>query len=177
MNQSTNILFREEQRFRQPILWVIIAASSLLTIVIFAYGMYQQLIQGKSWGDRPMSDAMLLLLGSLMILFGIGLFVFFCITKLSTEVRREGLFIRYFPFHLSFRKISLEKVKKCEARTYKPIREYGGWGIRFGSRGKVYNVKGNRGVQFEFLNGNRLLIGSQKPDVFIQALDSIMKLN
>jgi hypothetical protein len=177
MNQDTKFLFQEEQRFRQPFLWVIIGVSSLLTIGIFAYGMYQQLIQGKPWGDRPMPDPVLLLFGSFMILFGIGLFVFFCITKLTTEVRGGGLFIRYFPFHLSFRKIPLEKVKKCEARKYKPIREYGGWGIRFGSHGKVYNVKGNRGVQFEFLSGRRLLIGSQKPDEFVQAIDSILKLN
>jgi hypothetical protein len=39
--------------------------------------------------------------------------------------------------------------------------EYGGWGIKYGKMGKAYNVSGNRGVQLEFTDGKRLLIGSQ----------------
>jgi TATA-box binding protein (TBP) (component of TFIID and TFIIIB) len=50
--------------------------------------------------------------------------------------------------------------------------EYGGWGIRCGWHGKkVYNISGNRGVQLVFKNGKRLLIGSQKPDDFANALN------
>lgn len=41
-------------------------------------------------------------------------------------------------------------------------RDYGGWGIRYGRKGKAFNVFGSRGLQLEFTNGKRLLIGSQK---------------
>ena len=59
-------------------------------------------------------------------------------------------------------------------RTYSPMREYGGWGIRFGKSGKAYNIKGDEGLQLVFKNGKRLLIGSQKSQELAQAVDSIM---
>ena len=60
------------------------------------------------------------------------------------------------------------------ARTYRPIWEYGGWGIRcsFG-KGKAYNVSGNKGVQLVFKSGKRLLIGSQRADELEEALSKL----
>ena len=60
-------------------------------------------------------------------------------------------------------------------RTYSPITEYGGWGIKWGSGGKAYNVSGNRGVQQEFTDGKRLLIGSQKPEQLDSAIAQYLK--
>ena len=84
-----------------------------------------------------------------------------------------NLSLRFFPFHLSFHKIKLEDLVKYEVRTYNPIRDYGGWGIRWGSKGKAYNVSGNRGVYLEYSDGKKLLIGSQKPEKFAEALDLV----
>ena len=60
-------------------------------------------------------------------------------------------------------------------RTYNPIREYGGWGIRYGLKSKAYNVHGNHGVQLELLNRKRLLIGSQRSEEFANALDHTIR--
>ncbi|MHC4643443.1 MAG: hypothetical protein ACYS32_17515, partial [Planctomycetota bacterium] len=64
-------------------------------------------------------------------------------------------------------------------RTYKPILEYGGWGIRcsFTGKGKAYNVSGNKGVQLVFTNGKKLLIGSQQPDDLAAAIEEMLKQN
>jgi hypothetical protein len=99
--------------------------------------------------------------------------VFFYKLKLLPEVRKDGLYLRFFPFHLTFKKIPLEKLKKREVRTYNPISEYGGWGIKWGPGGKAYNVSGNRGLQLEFIDEKRPLIGSQRPeqlDIAVRAL-------
>ena len=63
-------------------------------------------------------------------------------------------------------------MKQYEVRTYRPIREYGGYGIRYSSKGKAYNVSGDRGVQIELLNGERLLIGSQRADELWRAIQA-----
>jgi len=63
-----------------------------------------------------------------------------------TEVRDDGVYFRFFPLHLSFHRIGLEEIVRFEVQTYRPIRDYGGWGIRYGWKGKAYNVSGNRGV-------------------------------
>ncbi len=50
------------------------------------------------------------------------------------------------------------------------MKEYGGWGIRYGMKGMAYNVSGNRGVQLEFETGKRLLIGSQRPEELVSQI-------
>jgi hypothetical protein len=98
--------------------------------------------------------------------FGGGVVCLLLFSRLVTEVRDDGLHARFYPFHLRWVRIPWETVRVAQARTYRPILEYGGWGIRygFGKSGKAYNVFGNRGVQLELTDGKRLLIGSQQAD-------------
>jgi hypothetical protein len=46
----------------------------------------------------------------------------------------------------------------------------GGWGLRFGAKGKAYNVSGNRGVLLTFEGDKTLLIGSLRADELAQAI-------
>ena len=89
---------------------------------------------------------------------------------LNTEVRRDGLYVRFVPFHLRYLRFGYEDLRSFEARTYSPIGEYGGWGIRGWGREKAYNVSGNRGVQLVFHDERRLLIGSQQADELANAM-------
>jgi hypothetical protein len=61
------------------------------------------------------------------------------------------VYVRFFPWRAKL--IPFRDINRCEVRTYRPIREYGGWGIRYGRNGKAYNVSGDRGVQLEFIKG------------------------
>ncbi|MBX2959059.1 MAG: hypothetical protein KF732_03800 [Flavobacteriales bacterium] len=64
-------------------------------------------------------------------------------------------------------------------RQYSPLTEYGGWGIRLGlfGKGTAYNVSGNKGLQLEFTNNKKLLIGTNKPNELTETLTKIGKLN
>ena len=156
-------LFREVQHFRQVWVWVVVLAISGLAI----YAMVQQLILRVPFGSNPASDGGLI---GIVVVFGFGLPVFMFTTHLTTEVRSDGLYYRFFPVHCSFQRIAAGDVKGYEVRTYRPIRDYGGWGIRYGLGGKAYNVSGNRGVQLHLSSGRRLLIGSQRPEELANAL-------
>lgn len=157
-------LYQEVQHFRRVWLWIPILSASSFCI----YAVVQQIALDKPLGNNPAPDPILIVIA---VLFGLGLPLVFYLAKLTTEVRSDGLYIRYFPFHLSFHKTSLEDLAKYEVRTYSPLREYGGWGIRYGWKGKAYNVRGNRGVQLELTKGGRILIGSQKPEELAEAID------
>ncbi|UCG83978.1 MAG: hypothetical protein JSW38_03940 [Dehalococcoidia bacterium] len=165
---NTYVLYREIQHFRQVWLWLLTLGISGVTF----YAMVQQLILGTPFGDNPASDTVLIII---VIVFGFMFPVFFYIVNLTTEVRGDGLYYRFFPFHLTFRKISGEDIRSCEARTYSPLREYGGCGIRWGAKGRAYNVGGNRGVQLELSNGSRILIGSQRSEELAEAIDMAIK--
>jgi hypothetical protein len=110
-------------------------------------------------------------MGLIWLLIGIGLPLLWQLTKLVVEVREDRLSVRYIPF--ISREISLADIVRYEARTYHPIREYGGWGIRwwFGQR-YAYSVSGNQGVELELSTGEKIMIGSQKPVELAQAIAS-----
>jgi hypothetical protein len=95
------------------------------------------------------------------------------LTTLVTEVRRDGLWLRYYPFHFSFKRIPLEDVVSVTPQAYHPILRYGGWGIRYTWKGRAYNVSGNRGVRLDYASGRHLLIGSRRPEELAQAIESI----
>jgi len=169
MYKERNIIFEEVQKFRQWWLLLILILPFLLAIGVIGYGIMKQLLLGEP------RDMMLLILDAVIIAICVLIFWLFYTAKLTTQVWSDGLYIRFFPFHLSFRRIPVEKLERYEVRRYSPITEYGGWGIRFGSSGKAYNVSGNRGVQLELSDGRKLLIGSQKPEELFKAIDFVWK--
>ncbi len=164
MSSSEGFCFyREVQRFRQPWLWLLIAGIFGVTV----WGFVQQIILGKPFGQNPAPDTVMMIIA---FIFGLAFPVLFLVANLTTEVRSDGLYVRFFPFHLSFHRIPAERLVKHEVQTYRPIRDYGGWGIRYGRGGKAYNVSGDRGVMLELSDGQRLLIGSQKPEDLASAI-------
>lgn len=175
MSQHSDIKvhFHEVQQFRQGLIWILLLLTALFVVILFGYGMFKQFVLDQAWGNRPMSDTVLAIVGSVSILFVVGITYLFYVLKLITEVRNDGLYIRFFP--LSHQIIPFDNIKKCEVRKYSPIREYGGWGIRWGRKGKAYNVSGNRGVQLELLEGKPIRIGSQRPEELGRAINMQMK--
>ena len=155
--------FREVQHFRQIWLWLLLAGIAGIAI----WGFVQQIIIGRPFGQNPAPDAAVAVIA---LVFGLGFPILFYAVSLTAEVRPDGLYYRYFPFHRSFRRIPADSLVRFAPHTYSPIKDYGGWGIRYGRGGKAYNVSGNRGVMLEFLDGKKLLIGSRRPEALAEAM-------
>jgi len=152
-----NVLFREVQRFRQLWIWAVV----IFLMALSWYSFIQQVVSKIPFGTRPAPDLVLIMMWAL---FGWAFPMMVYTAGLTTEIRVDGIYIRYIPFHRKFRTIPFEAIQTYEVRTYRPLREYGGWGIRYGAGGKAYNVSGNRGVQLGLLSGRMILLGSQKPE-------------
>lgn len=169
LEHDTNLVFREVQRwglgFRCLLVVFLLLAAS---VGVFAGVM--------SMGHEPMEVTDVVIAVSCGVLIPLGTSVLICVIRLETEVRTDGLYVRYFPFHRRFRRFAAEDLSECFARKYRPIREYGGWGIKGGWKGgRAYNVSGNEGVQLVFKNGKRLLIGSKQAWELEAAIRSIMR--
>jgi len=165
MNQEKgqSSFYREVQRFRQIWLWAVVLAITGMQW----YAVVERFLFKRPFGDNPMRDIPLTIY---WVIFGIGLPALLFFSQLITEVRDDGIYFRFSPFHWTFRRIAFTEIKQCKVQTYNPIRDYGGWGIRIRYKRKAYNVSGNRGVQIELTNGDRLLIGSQRAVELWQAI-------
>lgn len=161
------LLFSEKQRFSQWWIWLLLIAAN----VLFLVGVYLQVALGRPFGDKPMSNLWLLIIGGSFVVFTI----LFASIRLETQIREDGIYVRFFPFHLRFRYFSPDELERFYVRTYSPLTEYGGWGMRISltGAGKAYNISGRKGLQLEFKNGKRLLIGTQKAEELSLILDQV----
>ena len=157
-------IYLEEQRFRQPWLWGVLGGSALLTAALLGWGAFVQLVLGQPWGNRPMPDGMLVVtLAIIAVVYG-GLLWLCWAACLRTEVWQDHLSVRFYPFHSTPKEIPFASIRRWEVVRYSPLRDYGGWGVRYGAKGMAYNVSGDRGLQLELAGGDQLLIGTQRPD-------------
>lgn len=155
-----NMLFSEEQRMTEPKIIIPVVIGALLTPIV----LYYALTKIKS---TDVAAVIAVVLGIELIVYGLMFG-----TKMVTEVRPSDITVSAWPLSFLRRSIPLDQIRTCEARTYSPLGEYGGWGIRYGRAGKAYNMRGNRGVQLVLASGERLLIGSQKADELAAVISS-----
>ena len=159
------VVYAEEQRFRQ--IWILMLVGF---IAIHAwYSFLLQIVIGEPFGTNPAPDILVLIL---LVIFGIIFPVWFLVMRLEVQVTRTDLRFRMFPLHIQWREVPLATIVKAEAVTYRPILEYGGWGIRIGKKGWAYNVSGNRGVQVTLEDGKSFLLGSLQPERLATAIQS-----
>ena len=161
---DNRIYFAESQSFRQPWLWILFACTSLLLFGLFGHALYQQLYLGIPWGRNPIGDGPLVTLAILMIAVAVGLPLLAFSMKLTVRVDPSGLKIHFPPF--VNRTIPLDRISSWEPCQYRPLRDYGGWGVRLSWVGKgwSYSVSGNLGVRITSTDGKRFLIGSRRPE-------------
>lgn len=158
--------FNETQRFRQWWIWLII----FISIGTYAYAVIASL---TSPVDKKASDDMILFAVSIV---PVALVVLLFTLRLTTKIRKEGIYVQFKPLQFKQKHIKPEEIRSWEVRKYRPLMEYGGWGLRSGGRkyGKAYNVSGNMGLQLYLADGKKLLIGTQKPMEVQKAMEAMM---
>ena len=161
-NRTPMTSFREMQRFRTwPIQAVLATAAAFV-----GWGFYRQAILGKPWGDRPGPTWILI---AALALLG---FLLFALRKmeLTTEVGDEGICLRFFALYPRTKRIPYAQIRSAEARTYRALADYLGWGIRWGADGTCWTVRGGRGVFLRLADGAGFLLGSQQADELAAAI-------
>ncbi len=154
---ENQVFFSEMQRFKKWWVWLILLAL----IALYTYGVISQVLVGRPFGQKPMTDAVLLLTLGLILFFAVLIYNI----RLDTEITKEGVQVRFFPFHLRPRRYPWNSIRRWEVRKYSAIIEYGGWGFRLGifGKGKALSISGDQGLQLEFNDDKKLLIGTRKP--------------
>lgn len=158
-------IFTETQRPRQSWLFLVIVALAAIGWGVFI----QQIVRGNPiGGSDPMPDSAAIIVG---ILLGVALPLFFLWFKMETTVYADRVEVRMKPFsHRVFRKGAISAYSAGE---YRPVREFGGWGIRGWGANRAYSISGNQGVRLQLRDGNRVLIGTQRPQELAAAIEAM----
>ena len=159
--QPAAVVYREEQYFDWRI-YMTIALGEMLTGL--------GLSRGRVWS---LEFGLGLTLGLVLLMV-----VIIFLLHMTTEVTPSDLRI-WFGWIPTYRRfVPIETVRSVEVVTYRPIADYGFWGIRWGRDGeRALIARGNRGVRIELKDGRKLLIGSQQPELLAAAIDRSLRVN
>ncbi|MFF2291124.1 DUF6141 family protein [Peribacillus butanolivorans] len=162
---NDSVLYREVQRPRQ-LLYIIVI---ILVSGFFWWGVIQQVIYGIQFGDKPMSDIGLVIS---WVLFGLIIPLLAFQVKMITEVRGDGLYIKFVPFHFGYRDFRYQSIRDYKSVSLSSLKRFGGWGIRINLNGeRLYNIAGSEGVELRLASGDIVIIGSKNSDELKKALD------
>jgi hypothetical protein len=157
--QPAAVVFREEQYFD----WRVYSFFALVELLVgLALG------RGQAWSREIVLG---LIVGLALLLFVIVFFL-----HMTTEVTPTNVRV-WFGWLPTYRRIvPIGTIRSIDVVTYRPIADYGFWGIRTGHDGeRALIARGNRGVRLELADGTRLLIGSQRPEALASAMDRALR--
>lgn len=137
-----DVIFKERQKVDSLWIYLVIVTTLLICAIVYTFI--------KPFDEKEFMFTMLFLSMLVVLLTTI---------RLDTEINSLGIYYRFFPLK---KKIFIPKteIKDCYFRIYKPIREYGGWGIRTGRQGRAFSIRGTKGIQILLKDGSLILIGT-----------------
>lgn len=158
---KNNIYFYEVQRFNQWWFWLIwiLVFAIMISAIIFS-------------SDNEKTSYVGIIL---VLIIALAMFI----VRLKTIINEDGVYIRYFPFHLKYKRFLWDEIEEVYIRKYRPMLEFGGWGVRLGIGRKniAYNLRGNIGLQLVLKNGKKVLIGTMQADAMQQIISKIKQQN
>lgn len=142
---TQDLPFRETQRLRQPWVWGLIGVVSVPALVF-----------GSVVG-------LLIILPAVAFVYSI---------RLITEVRTDGIYLRFAPIHRSFRRLPFDEIERVE-RTEFGLLTYGGIGIRWTPDTVAYMTTKGSGIKIDRQNAKSVVIGSQETSALLKAIDEL----
>ena len=183
MTRNTKrVFFKEIQRYKKPWIRYIITAVVVIMILNATFLVRQLMASGQEGAADENERIVLITVTIFIIIFTLGFVINFTRMKMITIVTEEGIQVFYPPILRKGRTIHRRSIERFEIRQYKPLVEFGGWGIKTRGRplrqrryGKALTAYGKTGLQLHLRNGKKFLIGTQRPDPFRHAVSKMLE--
>lgn len=104
----------------------------------------------------------------LVILAIVGLFIF--AIKLHVTINTEGITYKYPPFHIKPKQLPWANIESAELMKINPLKEFGGWGLRYGKLGTAYTTRGRYILHIKQKTGKSINLTIAQPMNFIAAV-------
>jgi hypothetical protein len=135
------------------------------------YTFIRQIVFEETFGTNPAPDWAVFII---LAIFGVIFPALFLMVRLEVLVTGQRLVFRMYPLHPRWKEVAAAEIEGAMAIVYRPFREYGGWGIRYGRQGIAYTVSGDRGVLVRLSSGRTFIIGSRRALELETALQNLI---
>ena len=101
---------------------------------------------------------------SIAAVLGIGVAIRFTLGGLTVFVQETRVLIYMGSIPLVKRSVPFADIVSTESVQYRPVAEFGGWGIRGMGKKKAWTARGNQAVVLTLANDRLLYVGSDRPE-------------
>lgn len=85
------------------------------------------------------------------------------VAGLKVRLYREHMELGLGRAALIHKRVLYRDIQDLESVKYHPLREFGGWGIRFNGKKRAWTARGDRAVVLQMSDGIQLYVGSDNP--------------
>lgn len=94
--------------------------------------------------------------------------------KLETRIDEKGIHYIYFQF-FNWRTIEKSQIREASIKSFSPLTDHGGWGIKGNRTIKAFTVIGDAGLMIDLGEKKKVLIGTQKPKELSEFIENWME--
>ena len=94
--------------------------------------------------------------------------------KLEIKISEKDVMYKYTPlFNRKQQVINRADIKEFKLTSAENMKGYHGWSIirNFGVRKGIFTISGSKGIELNLVSGKKIILGTQKPELFIKALE------
>ena len=142
--------YSEKSGFPQWIFWLIISIPTSI---------YGYLIIFHPEDGEPFDWIGLLIAGAVALLI--------YVIKLKVNINTEGISYQFPPFHNKPNLLHWDKIESLELIKINPLKEFGGWGLRYGKLGTAYTTRGRYILHIKLHSGIPINLTIAQPEYFI----------
>jgi hypothetical protein len=100
---------------------------------------------------------------TLLLLAGVLALAQWIVAGLTVRLYRDHMEVNLGTARLIKKRVRYEDIEELESVKYHPLREFGGWGIRFSGKKRAWTARGDQAVVLHLADGLQLYVGSDKP--------------
>lgn len=151
--------------------WVV---ALLLTACLAAAGAVGYELYNSGWGGDG-SISMLGAVAAMAASLGLPILIGMLFSRLDVEVLADRVSVAFGPLHLFRKRIPFSEIEAVRGLTYRPLREFGGWGIRPRGGKTAWTIRGNQAVKVTLNSGKEVYVGSLFPQRLEERIRTAMR--
>ncbi len=172
--------FEEVQYFRDNRwLLVLVFAISAGALLPLLNGVYEQLGEGRAWGDKPMSDEGLIVFFVFILITVALMIIILLVMKLEVRIDQEGVRYRFVPIKNQWQLIRKDQISEYRLENKVKLFQTGrhGYHRNVFTKTRSFRIRGARHLYLKLHTGEKFLLGTQNLTGMEWAMKKLMANN
>ncbi|MDO9511706.1 MAG: hypothetical protein Q7J34_08100 [Bacteroidales bacterium] len=174
--KNTPVFFYEKQKVQQWWVWAIMIVSVLFGIAILGYLIFYQIFTKAIFNIAFRIDSGVIVFGMLNAILLLSSFILFSKVSLKVELSSLGLRVGFF-FLMPSRLFPIYTIRNFRLLDLQKNAAFSGIGFTGTTTRRSIVMDGNNAIEFEFIDGKTLILGTRCPDEFITTLNYLVLKN